>query len=74
MEKLLQQIRDNQRFENWAMFPGNSIYYTYKDKTQFCDYCRNGEIQFTVKRTYDDLNRLEHEEHIAFTTNGTDNV
>ena len=77
MEKLLQQIRDNQRFQNWCCFPGNSIEYVYNPnesgEVSLITYKRDGKIQFQIEKIYDDWGFVI-EERYKTTVDGTDNI
>lgn len=88
MEKLLQQIRDNQRFDNWVFFPGNKVeilYHEYSDtdiRREIHLYKRKDKdgtwiCEHVIQKTFDGKHRLVEEEYIVFPKrkeNGTDNV
>lgn len=78
MEKLLQQVRDNLRLSNWALFPGNSIKYIYDNTISMNPievvYLRNGGIQFSVEKIYDEITEALIEEKYKSHTDGTDNL
>jgi hypothetical protein len=77
MEKLLQQIRDNQRFENWCCFPDNAIQYYYDPKTDMLvtrTYLRKGEPLFNIRYIYSEVGDLIQEQHEKIYTDGADNV
>ena len=70
MEKLLQQIRDNQRFENWTFFPGNKIEIIYhRDDYELHLYKRKDRegtwvCEIIIEKKFDDKGRLVSEEYI----------
>ena len=78
MEKLLQQVRDNLRLSNWALFPGNSIKYVHDNTISMLPieviYLRNGVVQFSVEKIYDELTEALVEERYKPHTDGTDNL
>jgi hypothetical protein len=77
MEKLLQQIRDNQRFENWCCFPNNSIKYIYKEnRLDSIIYYRGDIAQFAIYKMYNENGNLIEDRHITiiYEKDGTDNI
>lgn len=76
MEKLLQQIRDNQRFENWCCFPDNSIQYSYNNETGAIEkiiYLRKDIPEFFIEHLYY-KDKLVVKRFVKVHHDGTDNL
>ena len=53
LRTLLEQLRDNTRFDNWVCFPGNTIEYVYdEDGVTLLEerLCRNNKV--VIRRNY----------------------
>jgi hypothetical protein len=57
---LVEQVRDNSRFDNWVYFPGNSVEYSYTDGgvVEQETLLRHGKVVLRKKYTYDTVGNI----------------